>query len=402
MSYYRAVGAIPAKRHTLHRVDGHVCVEELVGEEGFSGPSSLLYHRGSPSAIVAIEPVERAGATFTANHPVTPHHLRTGDVPAGADAVTGRTALLGNDDVEISVVTATLTSPLYRDAVGDQLVYVQSGAAVLESVFGRLPVRDGDYVVIPTGITHRWVVGGEGDTVVGGESDTVGDDTAIELLVVRSQSHIGVPRKYLTPTGQLAEGAPFSERDQRGPDPDPLLVDGTDVDVLVRTRAGWSRHVHRDHPFDVVGWDGCVYPWALSIHDFEPIVGRIHQPPPVHQTFAGDGFVVCSFVPRLFDFDPHAVKVPYHHANVDSDEVLYYSAGDFMSRSGSGIGIGSISLHPAGFTHGPQPGSRERSDDQTATAEVAVMVDTFRPLGLSDAARAVSDPAYPWSWAGGR
>ena len=211
-------------------------------------------------------------------------------------------------------------------------------------------------------------------------------------------SHI--PRKYLTPTGQLADGSPYSERDLRGPE-GPLLVDGEDVEVLVRTRAGFARHVHRDHPFDVVGWDGYVYPWALSIHDFEPIVGRIHQPPPVHQTFAGTGFVVCSFVPRLYDFDPDAVKVPYHHSNVDSDEVLFYSDGDFMSRAGSGIGVGSISLHPAGFIHGPQPGSRERSESQDRTSEVAVMLDTFAPLGLTQAARDVSDPDYPWSWAGG-
>jgi homogentisate 1,2-dioxygenase len=169
-----------------------------------------------------------------------------------------------------------------------------------------------------------------------------------------------------------------------------------------RTRAGFARHVHRDHPFDVVGWDGFVYPWALSIHDFAPIVGTFHQPPPVHQTFAGTGFVVCSFVPRPYDFGPDAVKVPYHHSNVDSDEVLFYSDGDFMSRAGSGIGIGSISVHPAGFIHGPQPGSRERSESQERTNELAVMVDTFAPLGLTRAARDVSDPDYPWSWAGGR
>jgi homogentisate 1,2-dioxygenase len=181
-----------------------------------------------------------------------------------------------------------------------------------------------------------------------------------------------------------------------------LLVDGEDVEVLVRTRAGFARHVHRDHPFDVVGWDGFVYPWALSIHDFAPIVGTFHQPPPVHQTFAGTGFVVCSFVPRPYDFGPDAVKVPYHHSNVDSDEVLFYSDGDFMSRAGSGIGIGSISVHPAGFIHGPQPGSRERSESQERTNELAVMVDTFAPLGLTWAARDVSDPDYPWSWAGGR
>lgn len=389
MTYYRRVGSVPRKRHTLHRVDGHVCVEELVGQEGFSGPSSLVYHRGSPSAIVAIEPLDRPEPVFAANHPVTPHHLRTGEVPStpGADVLSGATPLLGNDDVQLAVVSATATSPLTRDAVGDHLVYVQSGSLVLESIFGRLPLVEGDYVVVPAGVTHRWVLD---------------EGASCDLLVLRSRSHIGVPRRYRTPTGQLVEGAPFSERDLRGPDPEPLLVDGADVEVLVRTRTGWSRHVHRDHPFDVVGWDGCVYPYAFNIHDFEPIVGRIHQPPPVHQTFAGDGFVVCSFVPRLYDFDPDAVKVPYHHANVDSDEVLYYSAGDFMSRAGSGIGVGSISLHPAGFTHGPQPGSRERSDNQTATAELAVMVDTFRPLGLTDAARAVSDPAYPWSWAGGR
>ena len=264
---------------------------------------------------------------------------------------------------------------------------MQSGSATLESVFGRLPVAAGDYVVVPTGVTHRWVVG----------------DGRRGCRAARAVSRAATStsrRKYLTPTGQLAEGAPFSERDLRGPD-DPLLVDGEDVEVLVRTRAGFTRHVHRDHPFDVVGWDGCVYPWALSIHDFEPIVGRFHQPPPVHQTFAGAGFVVCSFVPRLYDFDPNAVKVPYHHANVDSDEVLFYSDGDFMSRAGSGIGVGSISLHPAGFVHGPQPGSRERSESQDRTSELAVMIDTFAPLGLSDAARDVSDPDYPWSWAGG-
>ena len=382
--YYRRVGDVPRKRHTLHVVDGAVAEEELVGEEGFSGPSSLLYHRHSPSALVRIDPVERSEAALTPNLPVRPHHLRTGDVAPGRDALDGRTTLLGNDDVRLAVAVATATGPgpLHRYAVGDQVAYVQSGAAVLESVFGRLPVGAGDYVVIPAGVTHRWSV----------------TDAPLQLFLIEAGSHVTVPGRHLTPTGQLAEGAPFSERDIRPPEPEPLLVDGEDVAVLVRTRAGWSQHVHRHHPFDVIGWDGCVYPWALSIHDFEPVVGRIHQPPPVHQTFAGHGFVVCSFVPRLYDFDPHAVKVPYHHANVDSDEMLFYSAGDFMSRAGSGIGVGSISVHPAGFTHGPQPGSRERSDGEDRTSELAVMIDTFRPVGLTAAARAVSDRDYPWSW----
>jgi homogentisate 1,2-dioxygenase len=388
MTYYRKVGDIPRKRHSLHRVDGAVVAEEMVGEEGFSGPSSLLYHRHSPSAIVSIEKAEIAAPEFTANQPVAPYHLRTTKLPGGpGDAVTSRVALLGNDDVQLAYVTATATSPLYRNAVGDELAYVQSGQATLESVFGSLPVTAGDYVVVPTGVTHRWVVGD--------------DAGAVELLVLQSRGHLHIPAKYLTPTGQLADGAPYSERDLRGPD-GPLLVDGEDVEVLVRTRAGFARHVHRDHPFDVVGWDGFVYPWALSIHDFAPIVGTFHQPPPVHQTFAGTGFVVCSFVPRPYDFGPDAVKVPYHHSNVDSDEVLFYSDGDFMSRAGSGIGIGSISVHPAGFIHGPQPGSRERSESQERTNELAVMVDTFAPVGLTQAARDVSDPDYPWSWAGGR
>jgi homogentisate 1,2-dioxygenase len=221
----------------------------------------------------------------------------------------------------------------------------------------------------------------------------------VELLTITGNGHVEVPAKYRNEWGQLVEGAPFSERDVRAPEPTPLLEDGEEVPVLVRTRTGWSVHVHATHPFDVVGWDGYLYPWALHILDFEPIVGRLHQPPPVHQTFAGNGFVICSFVPRLLDLDPEAIRTPYHHANVDSDEVLFYSSGDFTSRRGSGIAAGSISLHPAGFVHGPQPGAAARSRSATSTDEVAVMLDTFRPLQLTDAALAVSDPDYPWTWA---
>jgi homogentisate 1,2-dioxygenase len=384
MAYYRRVGEVPAKRHTAHRINGALTFEELMGVEGFSQASALLYHRHSPSAITAIEPVEVPEPSFTANAPLAPHHLRPRSLPGTptGDAVLGRRYLMGNDTVRIAWAHVTETSPLHRNAVGDELIYVQSGSAVLETVFGPLPVRAGDYVTVPCSTTHRWVVA-----------------EPAELLVVEARGHVEVPRRYLTATGQLLEGAPFSERDVRGPTGELPTIDDTDVPVLVRTRAGLTRHVHATHPFDVLGWDGCLYPWAFSIHDFEPIVGRIHQPPPVHQTFAGPGFVVCSFVPRLFDFDPDAIKVPYHHANVDSDEVLFYSAGDFMSRAGSGIGEASISLHPAGFVHGPQPGSVERSMNVDRTGEIAVMIDTFAPLGLSDGARAVSDPAYPWSWA---
>ena len=389
MPHYRRVGEVPRKRHVIHRVDGVVACEELMGNEGFSGASSLLYHLCSPSAIVAIEPIESTPVAFTPNHPLQPHHLRTAGLDRApvADVVQGRTMLLGNGDVMIGWISAAATSPLYRNATGDELLYVQSGAAVLESVFGRLAVGPGDYVVVPMSTTHRWVVSpGE----------------VLDALVVVGRGHIGVPERYTNQHGQMLEGAPFSERDLRGPAAEPLLMTGEDVEVVVRTRAWLSRHVHATHPFDVLGWDGCVYPWAFNIADFEPVVGRIHQPPPVHQTFAGHGFVVCSFVPRLFDTEPEAVKVPYHHANVETDEVLFYSDGDFMSRAGSGIRTGSISVHPAGFVHGPQPGSHERSIGVDRTGETAVMIDVFGPLGLTVAARAVSDPDYPWSWAGRR
>jgi homogentisate 1,2-dioxygenase len=381
MAHYQQLGIIPRKRHTLLRVDGDIAVEELMGLEGFSGASSLLYHRTSPSALTRIEAVDRPRPNFTPNLPVTPLHLQPRQLANTSDLVTGRHALLGNDNVVISWVLGSEASPLYRNSVGDELFYLQAGAATLETVFGPLEVHEGDYVVIPTGTTHRWV-----------------HSQNVEALIVEARGHIRVPDRYLSGIGQFLEGAPWSERDVRGPEGAPCKGEGSDVPVLVRTRAGWTTHVYRDHPFDVVGWDGCLYPWALSIHDFEPIVGRIHQPPPVHQTFTGPGFVVCSFVPRLFDFDPNAVKVPYFHSNVDSDEVLFYSQGNFMSRAGSGIMQGSMSVHPAGHIHGPQPGSYEGSIDKSATAEVAVMIDTFSPLSISDAARQVSDSAYWSTW----
>jgi homogentisate 1,2-dioxygenase len=390
MPYYRQVGEIPNKRHVAFRdAEGHRFHEELMGQEGFSSRSALLYHRHAPSAITAIEPVEQIDVDVaTADHPMTPRHIQTGllgtDSDGATDAVTGRRLLLANADLRIAWVDATATSPLYRNATGDELIYVQRGGAVLESVFGRLAVGEGDYVVVPTSTTHRWVIDSQ--------------STGLDLLIVESRGHVSPPTRYLSSGGQFLEHSPYCERDIRAPSK-VLIEHDQQVDVLVRTSGGLSLHTHRDHPFDVVGWDGHLYPWAFSIHDFEPIVGRVHQPPPVHQTFEGPGFVICSFVPRLYDFHPDAVKVPYHHANTDSDEVLFYSDGNFMSRAGSGIGVGSISFHPAGFVHGPQPGSYEASVAQDRTEEIAVMIDTFAPLHVTDAARLVSAPEYPWSWA---
>ena len=300
----------------------------------------------------------------------------------GGDLVTGRRLLLANDDVRLLYAAADGVSELYRNACGDELLYVEAGSVVVESVFGPLHLAAGDYVVIPTSTTHRLVA----------------PDGLARVLVVEARGHVRPPARYLSADGQFLEHAPYSERDLRAPD-GPLVVEEGETPVLVRHRGGVTRYTYLHHPFDVVGWDGCLYPYAFSIHDFEPIVKRFHAPPPVHQTFEGPNFVICSFCPRPFDFDPDAIAVPYNHANVDSDEVLFYAGGDFMSRKGSGIGQASISLHPAGFVHGPQPGSVEAAFGVQRTEELAVMVDTFRPLRLAPAATAVEDKDYAWTWA---
>ncbi|MFF0821359.1 homogentisate 1,2-dioxygenase [Micromonospora haikouensis] len=385
MPYYRSVGEVPRKRHTQFRQpDGTLYAEELMGQEGFSADSSLLYHRHAPTAIVAAEAYDPPAVTRVPNLPLKPRHLRTHQLDhTGADPILGRRYLLANDDVRIAYVSADRPSPLFRDATGDHCLYLESGSLRVESPFGALDAVAGDYVIIPTSTIHRLV--------------PTGDEPA-RLLAVEAAGHVGPPKRYLSVRGQFLEHSPYCERDVRGPDA-PLLIDGSDVEVLVRHRRGWTRYVYAHHPFDVVGWDGHLYPWAFSIHDFEPITGRIHQPPPVHQTFQGPNFVICSFVPRKVDYHPDAIPVPYNHHNVDSDEMLFYTGGNYEARRGSGIGQGSISLHPSGFTHGPQPGAAERSIGVDFFDELAVMVDTFRPLDLCGAADECEDPAYAWTWA---
>jgi homogentisate 1,2-dioxygenase len=385
MAYYRRVGEVPHKRHTqFRRPDGGLYAEELMGVEGFSSDSALLYHRHLPTAIVAAEAVETEPERIVANHPLKPRHLRTHALKTGGDVVAGRQLLMANDDVRLSYVAADADSGLYRNAIGDEVVYIESGTGRFESIYGAMDVGQGDYVVIPTSCTHRWVVTSE---------------EPLRTLVIEARGHVGPPKRYLSPRGQFLEHSPYCERDLRGPT-EPLIVEGADVEVLVRHRTGFTRYTYANHPFDVVGWDGCLYPYAFNIADFEPITGRVHQPPPVHQTFEGPNFVVCSFVPRKFDYHPDGIPAPYNHANVDSDEMLFYVGGDFMSRKGAGIELGSISLHPSGFTHGPQPGSVEASIGKESTDELAVMVDTFRPLHLGPAALASEDDAYAWTWAG--
>ncbi|WP_031086048.1 homogentisate 1,2-dioxygenase [Streptomyces sp. NRRL WC-3549] len=395
MPYYRSVGDVPPKRHTQHPdADGRLRYEELMGEEGFSSDSSLLYHREIPSAITDSRVWDIPGQGTTANHPLKPRHLKTHDLfpddaRRGTDAVTGRRLLLGNGDVRIGYVVADTVSPLYRNGIGDECVYVEAGSATVETVFGALSARAGDYVLLPRATTHRWLP-------EGGEP--------LRLLCVEANSHISAPRRYLSRHGQLLEHAPYCERDLHGP-AGPLLATGTDVEVYVKHRGPRGEvlgtvFTQATHPFDVVGWDGCLYPYTFGVHDFEPLTGRLHQPPPAHQVFEGDNFVICNFVPRKVDYHPLAIPVPYYHSNVDSDEVMFYCGGDYEARKGSGIGQGSVSLHPGGHAHGPQPGAYERSIGAEFFDELAVMVDTFRPLELGEGAHAAQDPDYAWTWAG--
>ncbi|CAN5167038.1 homogentisate 1,2-dioxygenase [soil metagenome] len=386
MPYYRAVGEIPHKRHTAFRKpDGGLYAEELMGIEGFGNDSALLYHDGMPTAIVDSQVYDEPMLSASANHPLLPRHLKTHKLDGGsADAVTGRQQLMVNNDVRIGYVTADRPSPLYRNATGDECLYVESGTARIETVFGAFEVGTGDYVLLPTSTTYSVVPTGA---------------DPVRMLTIEAFGHIGPPKRYLSSKGQFLEHSPYCERDLRGPT-EPHLADGQDVPVLVRHRQGVSELTYARHPFDVVGWDGCLYPYAFNVADFEPITGRVHQPPPVHQTFEGPNFVVCSFVPRKVDYHPESIPVPYNHANFDSDEMMFYCGGNYEARKGAGIEQGSISLHPSGFTHGPQPGAAEASIGAESFDELAVMVDTFRPLSLTQHAQACEDTGYAWTWAG--
>jgi len=380
--YYRA-GKIPHKRHTQFRKpDGGLYAEELVSTEGFSNVYSLVYHVHPPTRVKEIgQPMDwspRVALEKNMQH----RAYRCFDVAAKPDFLESRQYLFLNGDCQISVAAPQQGTKDYffKNADADEVLFIHKGTGRLKSMFGEISFGYGDYVVVPRGVIYQIEFDSEDN----------------RLFIVESFSPIVYPKRYLNHYGQLLEHSPFCERDIREPQNLETFDEEGEFRMLIKKQGMLFPYVFDRHPFDVVGWDGNFYPFAFSIHDFEPITGRIHQPPPVHQTFAARGFVICSFVPRLFDYHPEGIPAPYNHSNIDSDELLYYVEGNFMSRKG--IDVGNITLHPMGIPHGPHPGTVEASIGAKATEEIAVMVDTFRPLMLTEDAGAIEMPDYFRSW----
>ena len=384
MPYYHTLGTIPRKRHIVFRKpDGGLYAEELMGHEGFHGTSSLLYHIHPPTTVKSVRRVKETPLEADADQTLHHRHFLTSHVKPGGSPTLDRIPLLFNSDISMHYVEPTKNDEFfYRNAQADELVYVSKGSGILESVYGNLEYGEGDYLVIHRGILHRYRMNLEGEQT--------------KLVVFESRGHVRYPSRYKNEFGQLIEGAPYSERDIRIPLELSPHDEMGDFSLYVKQYDGINELVLDHHPFDVVGWDGYFYPWAFNIRDFESIVGRVHQPPPVHQTFQGDGFVVCSFCPRPYDFHPEAVPAPYNHSNVDSDEVIYYASSEFMSRKG--IEFGSVTHHPDGIPHGPHPGRAEASIGAKYTDELAVMMDSFRPLKVAKQATEIEDKAYHKSW----
>src|SRR4051794_1995262 len=382
MPIYHKLGEIPAKRHSIfRRADGQLYSEELMGNKGFVGPSTLLYHIQRPTQVLRVQEYRVLDWQPEEQRQLRHRHFRTHQLPGIRSMAADREPVLFNNDVALSVAAPSVEDPFfYRNAQGDEVVYVAEGEGVFESMMGKMPFRAGDYIVIPRGILHRYRL----------------SKGPYRFLLIESAGYVRTPKRYRNEHGQLLESAPYSERDIRRPQALTPHDEQGEFPLVVKKENRLTEFVVDHHPFDVVGWDGYYYPWIFNIHDFEPRVGRFHLPPPTHQTFEGDGFVICSFCPRPYDFDPSAVPAPYNHSNVMSDEVLYYANSEFMSRKG--IEYGSITLHPDGIPHGPQPGRTEASIGVKETNELAVMVDTFRPLLVSKSALDSEDREYYYSW----
>ncbi len=383
MPLYHTLGKIPHKRHTVFQSEsGNHYYEQLFGTVGFDGMSSLLYHTHRPTQVKEIRESYSVEPKIAVAKNLKSHRLLGFNVAPEKDYLESRKPILVNNDVHIVLAAPqNLTQDyFYKNTDADEVLFVHKGSGTLRTLVGNIDFSYGDYLVIPRGIIYK--------------IDFKTSDN--RLFIVESFHPVYTPKRYRNHFGQLLEHAPFCERDIRKPSVLETYDQKGDFLLKIKKQGMMHEYVYATHPFDVVGWDGYNYPYAFSIHDFEPITGRVHQPPPVHQTFETSAFVICSFCPRLYDYHPKAIPAPYNHSNIDSDEVLYYVDGDFMSRND--IGPGHISLHPAGIPHGPHPGAMERSIGKTLTDELAVMVDTFKPLMLTTEALAIDDGKYWKSW----
>jgi homogentisate 1,2-dioxygenase len=382
MPAYYSMGQTPPKRHMVFRSSNEqLLYEEIFGTEGFSGIYSILYHHHLPAASRRNELIGSLAPKQAKPSAHRHRHVRTAQLEPGGDPISGRRVLLFNSDVTISVVAPDKPMrSFFKNGASDELLFVHEGYGRLETMLGDLDFRAGDYVYIPRGTIYQLHFAEQG-----------------RMLVIEANGAIGVPKKYRNPFGQLLEHAPYWERDFRHPTTLQSRDERGEFELLLKLDDMLYRRVLDFHPFDVVGWDGHLYPWAFNIHDYEPHAGRFHVPPTTHQTFEGPNFVICSFVPRQIDWDPQAVPIPYFHSNLDSDEVMYYVAGNYAARRG--IEVGSLTLHPRGLPHGPQAGAMEASlQAPRVTNELAVMVDTFRPLLLAEVMETIDDPAYTDSW----
>ena len=383
MPIYHRLGKLPPKRHTQFRKpDGNLYYEQLFGTVGFDGMSSLMYHVGRPTQVKEIRGKQDVSPKIAEAKTITARKLLGFDVAPVDDYIESRRALLVNGDVQVGVAAPrkSLRAYFYKNADADELLFVHRGSGTLRTFLGNVAFEYGDYLVIPRGVIYQI------------DFDT--EDN--RLFYAESTDPIYTPKRYRNHFGQLLEHSPFTERDYKLPDKLKTHDETGEFTVKIKKQGMLHELVYASHPFDVVGWDGYNFPYGFSIHNFEPITGRVHQPPPVHQTFETKSFVVCSFCPRLYDYHPQAIPAPYNHSNIDSDEVLYYVDGDFMSRTG--IGPGYLTLHPGGIPHGPHPGTYEGSIGKKSTEELAVMIDTFRPLQVTEEAAKIDDGKYYQSW----
>ncbi|SEK86045.1 homogentisate 1,2-dioxygenase [Aquimarina amphilecti] len=383
MPFYHSLGKIPPKRHTIFRKpDGNLFYEQLFGTIGFDGMSTNLYHYQRPTQVKEIKGSYNVAPEIAIKNNIKSYRLHGFNVKPEKDYLNSRKNVLTNSDVSIilSAPQESTSEYFYKNTDADELIFVHRGSGKFRSHLGNLDFKYGDYIIIPRGTIYKLDF----------------DTTENRLFIVESRRPIYTPKRYRNWFGQLLEHSPFCERDLRAPYELESNDEKGDFLIKVKKQDEIFDMIYASHPFDVVGYDGFNFPYAFSIHDFEPITGRVHQPPPVHQTFETDAFVVCSFVPRLYDYHPESIPAPYNHSNIDSDEVLYYVDGDFMSRND--IDAGHISLHPAGIPHGPHPGAAERSIGKTKTDELAVMVDTFKPLMVTKEAMKIADEDYHKSW----